>query len=78
MLIIGLDVHQGNGTEHIFQQEQRVFTFSMHGERNYPLLKEQSDLDIGLPDGMTDQSYLGILTNTLPCLFDEVKPNFVG
>ncbi|HNG89086.1 MAG TPA: histone deacetylase [Saprospiraceae bacterium] len=77
ILIVDLDVHQGNGTAHIFRHDDRVFTFSMHGERNYPLRKEQSDLDIGLPDGMTDAAYLRILAHTLPRLFDQVQPDLV-
>lgn len=77
ILIIDLDVHQGNGTASIFRNEPRVFTFSMHGEKNYPLRKEQSDLDIGLPDGMDDAAYLKVLGNTLPRLLDEVQPDFV-
>ena len=58
ILIVDLDVHQGNGTASIFRDEPRVFTFSMHGERNYPSRKEISDLDIGLPDGCGDTFYL--------------------
>lgn len=77
ILIVDLDVHQGNGTASIFRHEPRVFTFSMHGERNYPLRKEQSDLDIGLPDGMTDDSYLHTLRETLHRLVDEVQPDFI-
>lgn len=77
ILIVDLDVHQGNGTASIFQHDERVFTFSMHGERNYPLRKEQSDLDIGLPDGMTDQAYLNILRETLPRIADRFQPDFV-
>lgn len=77
ILIVDLDVHQGNGTASIFRHEPRVFTFSMHGERNYPLRKEQSDLDIGLPDGMDDAPYLRILRETLPRLADEVQPDFI-
>jgi len=77
ILVIDLDVHQGNGTASIFRDEPRVFTFSMHGEHNYPLRKEQSDLDIGLPDGMTDAAYLQILRDTLPRLFETVQPDFV-
>lgn len=77
ILIVDLDVHQGNGTAHIFRDEPRVFTFSMHGERNYPLRKEISDLDIGLADGLTDGPYLDLLTQTLPRLLDEVEPDFV-
>jgi acetoin utilization deacetylase AcuC-like enzyme len=77
ILIVDLDVHQGNGTAHIFRDEPRVFTFSMHGARNYPLRKEQSDLDIGLPDGMEDAEYLHLLKATLPRLMEEVQPDFV-
>jgi acetoin utilization deacetylase AcuC-like enzyme len=77
ILIVDLDVHQGNGTASIFRDEPRVFTFSMHGERNYPLRKEQSDLDIGLPDGMEDEFYLKILRETLPRVADEFQPDFV-
>ncbi len=77
ILVIDLDVHQGNGTAQIFRNEPRVFTFSMHGEKNYPLRKEQSDLDIGLADGTEDAFYLKILQNNLPALFDEVQPDFI-
>lgn len=77
ILIVDLDVHQGNGTAHIFQNEPRVFTFSMHGEKNYPLRKEVSNLDIGLPDGMTDKAYLELLHDHLEYLMDTVQPDFV-
>lgn len=77
ILIVDLDVHQGNGTAHIFRNEPRVFTFSMHGERNYPLRKELSDLDIALPDGMTDEPYLRLLRETLPRLAASVQPDFI-
>jgi acetoin utilization deacetylase AcuC-like enzyme len=77
ILIIDLDVHQGNGTAKIFENEPRVFTFSMHGERNWPHRKEKSDLDIGLADGTEDAEYLQILAETLPKLFKEVKPDFI-
>lgn len=77
ILIVDLDVHQGNGTAQIFRNEPRVFTFSMHGEKNYPHRKEQSDLDIGLADGTEDAFYLKILKNTLPALLEEVQPDFV-
>lgn len=77
ILIVDLDVHQGDGTAQIFQNEPRVYTFSMHGEKNYPARKEKSDLDIGLPDGIEDKAYLGILYETLPRLLDEVQPDFV-
>ncbi len=77
ILIIDLDVHQGNGTAKIFEREKRVFTFSMHGEKNYPLRKEKSDLDIGLPDKTDDRSYLSILGENLPALLDQVAPDFI-
>jgi acetoin utilization deacetylase AcuC-like enzyme len=85
ILVIDLDVHQGNGTAQIFNQspnkwrdeEGGVFTFSMHGEHNYPMHKQQSDLDIGLPDGIEDKQYLTILGQNLAKLFDTVQPDFV-
>jgi acetoin utilization deacetylase AcuC-like enzyme len=77
ILIVDLDVHQGNGTARIFENEDRVFTFSMHGAKNYPLHKEKSDLDIELEDGIEDASYLKLLKNTLPRLIDEVEPDFI-
>ncbi|RYG40408.1 MAG: histone deacetylase [Chitinophagaceae bacterium] len=76
ILIIDLDVHQGNGTASLFQQEPRVFTFSMHGSHNYPFRKETSDLDIGLADGTTDKEYLELLEAHLSRLIREVKPDF--
>jgi acetoin utilization deacetylase AcuC-like enzyme len=77
ILIVDLDVHQGNGTAQIFQQDARVFTFSMHGAHNYPLFKEVSDLDIGLPDGAEDVFYLRTLDATLKDLLDSVEPDFI-
>jgi acetoin utilization deacetylase AcuC-like enzyme len=77
VLIVDLDVHQGNGTARIFQDRPEVFTFSMHGEKNYPLKKEQSDLDIGLPDGITDDYYLKLLKQHLPKVIDRVKPDIL-
>lgn len=77
ILIIDLDVHQGDGTAQIFQNDSRVFTFSMHGQSNYPLHKEQSDLDVGLEDGTDDKLYLSLLDKHLKILFDEVEPDFV-
>lgn len=74
ILVVDLDVHQGNGTAQIFKKEGRVFTFSMHGEKNYPHRKEASDLDIGLPDKTEDGPYLKTLQETLPRLLDEVQP----
>lgn len=77
VLVVDLDVHQGNGTAEIFQHDNRVFTFSMHGKNNYPLHKEQSDLDIPLPDKIDDEAYLKILRETLPRLLDEQEPEFI-
>jgi acetoin utilization deacetylase AcuC-like enzyme len=77
ILIIDLDVHQGNGTAEIFKNESRVFTFSVHGEKNFPFRKEKSDLDLGLPDGFNDNDYLKLLSTNLPKLFDLVMPDFV-
>jgi acetoin utilization deacetylase AcuC-like enzyme len=77
ILIIDLDVHQGNGTAEIFKKEDRVFTFSMHGQKNYPFKKEQSDWDIPLEDKTGDEKYLSVLDDTLPQLFDRVDPDFV-
>ncbi len=64
--VVDLDVHHGNGTAAIFRDEPRVFTFSMHQERNYPLVKPPGDLDAGLPDGMGDEEYLAALGRHLP------------
>ncbi|GAB3968716.1 histone deacetylase [Spirosoma terrae] len=77
ILVIDLDVHQGNGTAVMFQQEPRVVTFSMHGKDNYPLRKEQSDLDIELPTGTDDQLYLTTLYDTLPGLIKRERPDFL-
>ena len=77
ILIIDLDVHQGNGTAEIFRNEKRVFTFSMHAEKNFPFRKEQSNLDIGLPDGVSDIEYLTILSSHLTILFAEHEFDFV-
>ena len=77
VLIIDLDVHQGNGTAEIFKKEERVFTFSMHGKKNYPFRKENSDWDIALEDETGDEVYLNLLNDTLPQLFERVDPDFV-
>lgn len=77
VLIIDLDVHQGNGTAEIFRDEKRVFTFSMHGANNYPLVKEQSDLDIALADGTDDAFYLRTLDVNLQNLLETIKPDFL-
>ena len=75
-LIIDLDVHQGNGTAKLFENDARVFTFSMHGRHNYPFHKERSDLDINLNDGTDDDTYLGLLEAHLGHLVKTVKPDF--
>ena len=77
VLIVDLDVHQGNGTAQIFENDARVFTFSMHGKSNYPFKKEKSDLDIALPNGTEDEEYLSILKSTLPKLIAEQQPDFI-
>jgi acetoin utilization deacetylase AcuC-like enzyme len=77
ILVIDLDVHQGNGTAAIFAAEPRVFTFSMHGARNFPLRKERSDLDIALPDGCGDAEYLAALDQALNSIFEDFAPQFV-
>jgi len=77
ILIVDLDVHQGNGTAEIFQNDASVFTFSMHGAGNYPFKKELSDLDIAVPDGSGDDDYLRLLKATLPDLIAQEKPDFI-
>ncbi|RZK21510.1 MAG: histone deacetylase [Pedobacter sp.] len=77
ILIIDLDVHQGNGTAEIFQNEPRVFTFSMHGDKNFPFRKEVSDLDVPLDDNLEDEAYLNLLEVNLKKAFESVKPDFV-
>ena len=77
ILVLDLDVHQGDGTAEIFAGNDRVFTFSMHGERNYPVRKIASDLDIGLPDGTGDAAYLDALRVALGMLDECVRPDLV-
>ncbi len=77
VLIIDLDVHQGNGTAQLFEGNPHVFTFSMHGERNFPFRKERSDVDVGLPDGTGDDTYLALLAHQLESIFKAVQPDFV-
>lgn len=77
ILIIDLDVHQGNGTAEIFRNEPRVFTFSMHGDKNFPFRKEVSSLDIPLEDGVQDEEYLSILKVNLKKAFESAQPDFV-
>jgi acetoin utilization deacetylase AcuC-like enzyme len=75
--IIDLDVHQGNGTASIASQDNSIFTFSMHGENNFPFRKEQSDLDIALPDGTDDQSYAEALERGLAEVFQRSCPQLI-
>ena len=77
ILVVDLDVHQGNGTAQIFIDDPRVFTFSMHGANNYPLIKESSNLDIGLADFTDDSFYLRTLDTNLKNLIDQVEPDFM-
>jgi len=76
-LIIDLDVHQGNGTAAIFGGDDTAYTFSMHGERNYPWRKPPSDCDVGLPDGTGDDLYVETLSRHLPMIFDAARPDLV-
>ena len=77
VLIVDLDVHQGDGTAFIFQNDPKVFTFSMHCEINFPSRKQTSDLDVPLPEGLDNDGYLQILANYLPDLLSQVKPDLV-
>ncbi|MFA0960798.1 histone deacetylase [Roseivirga sp. BDSF3-8] len=77
VLVVDLDVHQGNGTAHIFQNELQVFTFSIHGKDNYPLKKENSDLDLALPTGTGDDRYLDVLDYQLNKILRKVQPDIV-
>ncbi|WP_291907494.1 histone deacetylase [Chitinophaga sp. CB10] len=77
VLVIDLDVHQGNGTAALFGNNASVYTFSMHGAHNYPFHKEQSDWDVPLPDGVTDGPYLQALKEALPVLINKVRPDIV-
>lgn len=77
VLIIDLDVHQGNGTAQIFQHRKDVFTFSIHGQHNYPLQKESSSLDIGVEDKINDAHYLSLLTENLEEILTTFQPDFL-
>ena len=77
ILIVDLDVHQGNGTAEIFKNDKSVYTFSMHGKSNYPFKKEQSDLDIALDNDINDKDYLKILKSTLPRIIYMQNPDFI-
>jgi acetoin utilization deacetylase AcuC-like enzyme len=77
VLIVDLDVHQGDGTAAIFQDESRVFTFSMHCGINFPGTKQRSDLDVALAEGLADEEYLQTLDKYLPDLLNQVRPDLV-
>ena len=77
ILIIDLDVHQGNGTASLFSSNNNVFTLSFHGKKNYPFRKEKSDLDIEFDDKTNDEKYLKILKETIPKVMDEFNPDFI-
>ncbi|MCW9707223.1 histone deacetylase [Aliifodinibius sp. 1BSP15-2V2] len=77
IMVIDCDVHQGNGTAEIFKENPDVFTFSLHGAKNYPFNKPPSSLDIGLPDGTKDETYLNTLGDALDNIFEEFEPDLV-
>ncbi len=77
ILVVDLDVHQGDGTAAIFADEPAVFTLSIHAERNFPVRKARSDLDIGLPDGLGDAAYLAVLADHLPMVLERHRPDLV-
>lgn len=77
VLVVDCDVHQGNGTAHIFADDPTVFTFSIHGEKNYPFKKPPSDLDVGLPDNTGDKAYHNALIASLDTILAQFKPDLV-
>ena len=77
ILILDLDVHQGNGTASIFKDNDQVFTFSMHGEKNYPFHKETSNLDVPVKDGIKGEEYLKKLKENLDFLIDKLSPDLI-
>jgi acetoin utilization deacetylase AcuC-like enzyme len=76
-MIIDLDVHQGDGTASIFQNQDSVFTLSFHGRKNYPFRKQKSDFDLAFEDDTNDEVYLNALQEHLPVLVDSFKPDFI-
>ncbi len=76
-LVIDLDVHQGNGTAKIFEHDPSVYTFSVYGEKNFPLRKERSTRDVPLPDHMADEDYLRVIDTHLPSALNESEPDIV-
>ncbi len=77
ILILDLDVHQGNGTAEIFRDNKNVFTVSFHGEKNYPFRKEKSDYDYGFNDGTSDKEYLKKIKYEIPRLVENFEPDFI-
>jgi acetoin utilization deacetylase AcuC-like enzyme len=77
VLVVDLDVHQGNGVASVFEADESVYTFSMHGEKNYPFKKERSSRDVALPDGMDSWAYLDVLQRNLVEAIDEARPDLV-
>ncbi len=77
VLILDADVHQGNGNAEIFKDEPDVYTYSIHGEKNYPFVKPPSSLDVGLPDQTRDREYLQALSDSLDKVFDQFAPDLV-
>ncbi len=77
VLVVDLDVHHGNGTAAILKDEERAFTFSMHGEGNYPMEKPPSDLDVPMKDGSKDEVYLDALQSHYPGLLEKVRPELI-
>ncbi|XP_066555850.1 uncharacterized protein SYNPCC7002_A1628 [Amia ocellicauda] len=77
VLIIDLDVHQGDGTAYIFREESRVFTFSIHCGKNFPVRKQQSDLDVSVDEAMGDEDYIATVETHLPWVLDSFRPDLV-
>lgn len=77
IVIIDLDVHQGNGTAHILSDEPEIFTYSIHGAKNYPFRKQESDLDVEVPSGAVDTEYLSLLDASLPEVIERRRPELV-
>lgn len=77
ILIVDLDVHQGDGTAMLTADRPEIVTFSMHAEKNFPVRKARSDLDVGLADGTGDADYLAALAERLPALLDRVRPDLI-
>ncbi len=76
-LVVDCDLHQGNGTAAIFSRDKKVFTFSIHQENNYPFLKPEGSLDIGLPDRADDREYMKALRGHIPKIVSDFKPDFM-